>query len=180
MVEELTTLVKELKDEVQMLKEKINNNDDYIQTLALHFVIFSIHKNTTDFLYTYKTIKLANVLKMKDMYLNALRTKYDNPELEYNKLLGYGFVLSLQKLYYFSIRIVDDNGNVIFDGFDTKIKNIFNKACQSCDWSKYPYECLKDLVKAVPNIMFELHVPDTIGGKFGLRVEDYVEMRYLQ
>ncbi len=171
-IEALEKMVKDLKNEVQKLK--IENIDSYIQTITLHCLLHSIHRNTSDYLYTYKTVTLSNVLKMRELYLDALRTKFKNPNLEYNNYLGQGFILSLQKLYDYSIRIVDNNGNIIFNGFESEIKNIFNEACKTGNWSKYPYESLKELVKAVPNIMFDLYVPDTVAGKFGMRVEDYV------
>jgi hypothetical protein len=172
-IEALEKMVKDLKNEVQKLK--VENTDSYIQTITLHCLLHSIHRNTSDYLYTYKTVTLSNVLKMRELYLDALRTKFRDPNLEYNNYLGQGFILSLQRLYAYSIRIVDDNGNIIFNGFETEIKNIFDEACKSGNWSKYPYECLKELVKLVPNIMFDLYVPETVAGKFGMRVEEYVK-----
>lgn len=167
--------IKELK--TRELNKQINNN--LVEIMSVHSLLYSMHNNITQYLYTYKTIKLSIVLKLRDMYLDGLKSKYKNPNFKFNKKLNEGFLLPLFQLYDFSIRIVDDNDNdnVIFDGYDVEIRKKFKDACNNrCSWKEYPYICLKKLVKSVPDIMFGLYVPDTISGEFGMRIEDYVEM----
>ncbi len=179
---ELTNRINKLEQENRDLKKEISNikntfDDNYIQTITIHCVMHSMHRNTCDFLYNHRTVWLSSIMQMRDFYLDALRAKYKDSSLEYNKYSGHGFHLPLQQLYNYSIKIVDNNNNneVIFDGQNQELKTLFKEACNSGDWSKYPYDCLKKLVRAVPHIMFDLYVPDTIAGKFGMRVEDYVE-----
>lgn len=179
---ELTNRLNKLEQENMELKKEISNikntfDDNYIQTITIHCVMHSMHRNTCEFLYNHRTVWLSSIMQMRDFYLDALRAKYKDSSLEYNKYSGHGFHLPLHQLYNYSIKIVDNNNNneVIFDGQNPELKTLFKEACNSGDWSKYPYECLKKLVRVVPQIMFDLYVPDTIAGKFGMRVEDYVE-----
>lgn len=165
---------KDLKKEIRNIKNTFDNN--YIQTITIHCLMHSMHRNTCEFLYNHRTVWLSSIMQMRDFYLDALRAKYKDSNLQYNKHLGYGFHLPIHQLYNYSIKIVDSNNNeVIFDGQNQEIKVLFKEACNSGDWSKYPYECLKKLVKTVPHIMFDLYVPDTISGKYGMRIDDYVE-----